>query len=59
MVSQVQGSVACDTSLASMVIQSRDLGEEPEKAAGLAVLEASTWHLYQVAERILWIFLPD
>lgn len=31
------------TSLASVVTQSRDLGEEPGKVTGLAVLEASTW----------------
>lgn len=30
-------------SLASVVTQSRDLGEEPGKVTGLAVLEASTW----------------
>lgn len=42
MVKQVQGSMACGTSLASLVIQSRNLGEEPGKVSGLAVLEAST-----------------
>lgn len=42
MVKQVQGSMSCDTSLASLAIQNRDLREEPGKVAGLAVLEAST-----------------
>ena len=51
MVSQVQGGTACDPSLASLVIQSGEPGEEPGKVAGLAVLEASTWQLHWEAEK--------
>ena len=49
MVEQVQGSMACDTSLAPLVIQSGDLWVEPGKMADLAVLEASTQDLCWVA----------